>query len=124
LVFAISLLVSGLSSSTVGTSAGQVIMQGFLRRRIPVWVRRLVTMVPALVIIASGFDPTRSLVLSQVVLSIALPFAVIPLITFTRKAAIMGELVNYKSTTLLSVLMALLIIALNAYLLYDLFFGR
>jgi manganese transport protein len=123
-VFAVSLLVSGLSSSTVGTSAGQVIMQGFLKRRVPVWARRLVTMVPALTIVALGFDPTRSLVWSQVVLSIALPFAVIPLIGFTRKRSVMGELVNNTSTTVGAGVVATLIVALNVYLLYDLFFGR
>lgn len=123
-VFALSLLVSGLSSSTVGTSAGQVIMQGFLRKHIPVWIRRLATMAPALIVIISGFDPTRSLVLSQVVLSIALPFAVVPLIAFTRKRGIMGELVNGRGTTIAATVIAALIIALNAYLLYDVFFGR
>ena len=83
-IFAISLLASGLSSSTVGTSAGQVIMQGFLHRHIPVWVRRLITIIPSIVVIAIGLDPTRTLVISQVVLSFGLPFAVIPLILFTR----------------------------------------
>jgi manganese transport protein len=123
-VFALSLLVSGLSSSTVGTSAGQVIMQGFLQRHIPIWVRRLVTMAPALAIIALGFDPTRSLVLSQVVLSIALPFAVIPLVMFTRRKGVMGGLVNGRGTTVAATLIAALIIALNAYLLYDVLFRR
>ena len=123
-VFAVSLLVSGLSSSTVGTSAGQVIMQGFLQKQVPIWVRRLVTMTPALVVITLGLSPTRSLVLSQVVLSIALPFAIIPLIVFTRRRAVMGSLVNGPSATLTAVVVAALIIALNAYLLYDLFFGE
>ena len=122
--FAISLLVSGLSSSTVGTSAGQVIMQGFLQRRVPIWVRRLVTMAPALVVIALGFDPTRCLVLSQVLSSIALPFAIVPLIAFTRREAVMGELVNRRSTTLAAFVVAVLVIALNVYLLYDVFSGR
>ncbi|MFO0752594.1 MAG: Nramp family divalent metal transporter [Thermodesulfovibrionales bacterium] len=121
-VFALSLLVSGLSSSTVGTSAGQVIMQGFLQRHIPVWIRRLVTMLPALIVIGAGLDPTRTLVISQVVLSFGLPFAIVPLVLFTGRRDIMGELVNRKTTTLLAGLAAALIIALNIYLLYDTLF--
>ncbi len=118
-VFSISLLVSGLSSSTVGTSAGQVIMQGFLRRHIPIWIRRLVTMAPALAVIGTGLDPTRTLVVSQVVLSFGLPFAVIPLVMFTRRRDLMGELVNTRTTTVLAGMVAALIIVLNIYLLYD-----
>jgi manganese transport protein len=117
-IFALSLLVSGLSSSTVGTSAGQVIMQGFLRRQIPVWVRRLVTMLPSLAVIAAGLDPTRTLVISQVVLSFGLPFAIVPLVMFTGRADIMGSLVNRRITTALAALIAAVIIALNLYLLY------
>jgi manganese transport protein len=98
-VFAISLVASGLSSSTVGTMAGQVIMQGFLHRRIPIWVRRLVTMIPSLIVIAIGLDPTRTLVISQVVLSFGLPFAIIPLVMFTARRDIMGGLVNMRITT-------------------------
>jgi len=120
--FALSLLVAGLSSSTVGTSAGQVIMQGFLQRHIPVWVRRLVTMAPALVVIGVGLDPTRTLVLSQVVLSFGLPFAIIPLVMFTHHREIMGDLVNKTTTTMLVGLIAGIIIALNLYLLYRTFF--
>ena len=118
-VFAISLLVSGLSSSTVGTSAGQIIMQGFIQRHIPIWLRRLVTMAPALVVIGLGLDPTRTLVISQVVLSFGLPFAIIPLVMFTRRRDLMGELVNKRTTTLITSLIAALIIALNIYLVYD-----
>lgn len=121
LVFAISLLASGLSSSTVGTSAGQVIMQGFLRRRIPVWVRRVVTMIPSLAVISIGIDATRSLVMSQVVLSFGLPFAVIPLIIFTGRKSVMGHLVNRPLTTIIASLIAALILSLNAYLLIRLF---
>ncbi len=121
-VFAISLLASGLSSSTVGTMAGQVIMQGFLRRKIPVWLRRAVTMLPALVVIALGFDPTRTLVLSQVVLSFALPFAIIPLILFTRRRDLMGVLVNHRATTVIATVVAGLIVALNGFLLYQTIF--
>ncbi len=123
-VFAISLLVSGLSSSTVGTSAGQVIMQGFIQRYIPIWIRRLVTMAPALVVIGTGLDPTRTLVISQVVLSFGLPFAIIPLVMFTQRKDIMGELVNKRTTTIITSLIAALIIALNIYLLYDTLFAR
>ncbi len=118
MVFAVSLLASGLSSSSVGTMAGQVIMQGFLHYHIPAWIRRLVTMLPSLVVIAIGLDPTRTLVLSQVVLSFGLPFAVIPLVLFTRRADIMGTLVNRRMTTVLTTLVAALIVALNLYLLY------
>ncbi|MBI5878389.1 MAG: Nramp family divalent metal transporter [Chloroflexi bacterium] len=118
-VFAISLLASGLSSSTVGTMAGQVIMQGFMHRQIPVWLRRLVTMAPALIVIAIGTDPTQTLVFSQVILSFGLPFAVIPLIMFTRRSDLMGVLVNKRSTTALAIVVAALIVALNMYLLYQ-----
>ena len=117
-IFGLSLLVSGLSSSTVGTSAGQVIMQGFLERHIPIWLRRLVTMAPPLVVIGLGLDPTRTLVMSQVVLSFGLPFAVIPLVMFTRRADIMGEMVNKRVTTAAAALVAAVIVVLNIYLIY------
>ncbi len=122
-IFAISLLASGLSSSTVGTMAGQVIMQGFLRRHIPPWVRRLVTMLPSLGVIAIGLDPTRTLVISQVVLSFGLPFAIIPLVIFTARRDIMGVLVNRRATTMITSAVAALIIALNLFLLYQTLFG-
>lgn len=122
-IFALSLLASGLSSSTVGTMAGQVIMQGFLHRQIPVWIRRLVTMIPALVVIAIGMEPTRTLVISQVVLSFGLPFAVIPLVIFTSRREIMGTLANRRVTTLLAGVVAALIVALNIFLLYQTLFG-
>ncbi|RIK16266.1 MAG: divalent metal cation transporter [Chloroflexi bacterium] len=122
-VFAISLLASGLSSSTVGTMAGQVIMQGFLHRKISVWLRRLLTIIPTLIIIALGFDPTQTLIISQVVLSFALPFAVIPLVMFTRRRNLMGVLTNHRLTTLTACVVAALIIALNMFLLYQTFFG-
>src|SRR5207237_2103793 len=112
-LFALALLGSGLSSSTVGTLAGQVVMQGFIRRRIPVWVRRLVTMLPALVVIGIGADPSRTLVLSQVVLSFGIPFALIPLVIFTGKREIMGALVNHRATTIVATLVAALISGLN-----------
>jgi manganese transport protein len=122
-VFGVSLLASGLSSSSVGTMAGQVIMQGFVQRRIPAWVRRLATMAPSLVVIAIGLDPTRTLVLSQVVLSFGLPFAVIPLVLFTRRKDIMGTLVNRPLTNALAWVAAGLIVVLNLYLLYQTFSG-
>lgn len=120
--FGLSLLISGLSSSTVGTSAGQVIMQGFLNGHIPVWLRRLVTMAPPLIVIILGLDPTRTLVLSQVVLSFGLPFAIVPLVLFTRRRNIMGVLVNRPVTTVIASLMAVVIIVLNIFLLYQLLF--
>lgn len=121
-IFAISLLASGLSSSTVGTMAGQVIMQGFLERHIPIWLRRLATILPSLIVIFMGFDPTRTLVISQVVLSFGLPFAVTPLIMFTQRRDLMGELVNRRMTTIVAWCVAALIISLNVYLLYQTLF--
>jgi manganese transport protein len=123
-IFALSLLASGLSSSSVGTMAGQVIMQGFLHWEIPVWVRRMATMVPSLIVILIGLDPTRTLVISQVVLSFGLPFAVIPLVMFTSRRKVMGVLVNKRSTTLIAGLAAALIVVLNLYLLVQIFFGK
>jgi len=122
-VFAISLLVSGLSSSAVGTMSGQVIMQGFLKRYIPLWLRRGVTMLPSLIVIFIGLDPTRTLVISQVVLSFGLPFAVIPLVLFTRRSDLMGDLVNHRITTMVAWMVAALIVALNLYLLYQTLMG-
>lgn len=122
--FALALLASGLSSSSVGTMAGQVIMQGFLQWHIPVWIRRIATMLPALVVILIGLDPTRTLVISQVVLSFGLPFAVIPLIIFTSRRKIMKVLVNRKVTTVVACLVASLIVVLNIYLLVQIFSGK
>ena len=120
-IFAVSLLTAGLSSSAVGTMAGQVMMQGFLQRRIPVWIRRLVTIIPSLAVLFIGLDPTRTLVISQVVLSFGLPFAIIPLIVFTRSRSLMGVLVNHPATTAVTSIVAALILALNAYLVYQVF---
>jgi manganese transport protein len=103
--------------------AGQVIMGGFLHRQIPVWIRRLVTVFPPMIIIMLGLDPTRTLVMSQVVLSFGLPFAIIPLVMFTSRRDIMGELVNRKVTTIVAVIVAALIVALNLFLLQQLFVG-
>ncbi len=123
-VFAVSLLVSGLSSSTVGTMAGQGVMQGFLRWHIPIWIRRTVTMLPALLVIIIGLEPTRTLVLSQVVLSFGIPFALVPLVMFTRRKDLMGVLVNRRLTTMIASVVAALIISLNIFLLYQTFFGE
>jgi manganese transport protein len=120
-LFALALLASGLSSSTVGTLAGQVVMQGFIRRRIPIWVRRFVTMLPALIVIGIGLDASRTLVISQVVLSFGIPFALIPLVIFTSKRNIMGVLVNHRATTIAAAVIATLISALNVFLLYQTF---
>ncbi|HET7321053.1 MAG TPA: Nramp family divalent metal transporter [Longimicrobiaceae bacterium] len=122
-VFAVSLLASGLSSTTVGTMAGQVIMQGFLHWHVPVWVRRGATMLPALAVIAWGLDPTRTLVLSQVVLSFGIPFALIPLVIFTQRRDLMGVLVNRRVTTVAAWGVAALIVGLNLYLLLNVFTG-
>lgn len=118
-VFGFSLLMSGLSSASVGTMAGQVMMQGFLSREIPVWIRRLVTMVPSMIVIFLGFDPSRTLVISQVLLSFGLPFAVIPLVIFTSSKRIMGVLVNRKVTTAMAWCVAGVIVALNLFLVYS-----
>jgi manganese transport protein len=118
LAFAVALLASGLSSSSVGTYAGQVVMQGFIARRIPLFVRRAVTMLPALLVLGLGLPATSSLVISQVVLSFGIPFALIPLVLLTRRADIMGALVNRRATTAATAGIASVIIALNVYLVY------
>jgi manganese transport protein len=102
----------------VGTYAGQVVMQGFVRRRIPLFARRGLTMLPALVVLALGLPATDSLVISQVVLSFGIPFALVPLVLLTRRADIMGPLVNRRHTTAAAASIAAMIIALNVYLLY------
>jgi len=122
--FALALLASGLSSSSVGTMAGQVIMQGFLKIEIPVWIRRLATMVPSLLVILIGLDPTRTLVISQVLLSFGLPFAVIPLIIFTSRRKLMKTLVNRQVTTLLAIFVAAIIVILNLYLIVQTLTGK
>ena len=121
LAFAVALLASGLSSSSVGTYAGQVVMQGFIGRRIPLFVRRGITMLPALVVLGLGLPVTSSLVISQVVLSFGIPFALVPLVLVTRRADLMGALVNRAATTAAAAGIAVLIIALNGYLLFPLF---
>ena len=117
LAFAVALLASGLSSSSVGTYAGQVVMRGFIGRGIPLFVRRGLTMLPALIVLGLGLPPTTSLVISQVVLSFGIPFALVPLVALTRRADIMGPLVNRRLTTSAATSTAVLIIAMNVYLL-------
>ncbi|WP_343311404.1 Nramp family divalent metal transporter [Bacillus atrophaeus] len=118
-LFGIGLLIAGLSSSSVGTLSGDVIMQGFIRYRIPLYVRRFITIIPPIIIIASGVNPTSALVLSQVVLSFGIAFALIPLIMFTSNKRIMGSLINAKWVTMISWVIAVLIVALNIFLIVD-----
>jgi len=117
LVFGLALLASGVASSCVGTMSGQVVMQGFIHRQIPIFVRRAITMIPALVLIGVGFDPSRALVLSQVFLSFGIPFALVPLVVFTGNRDLMGTLVNRRLTMLTAGLVTAVIVALNIYLL-------
>jgi manganese transport protein len=117
LVFGVALLASGLASSCVGTMSGQVVMEGFIHRQIPVFARRAITMIPALVLIAVGFSPTRALVLSQVFLSFGIPFALVPLVVFTRDRRLMGTLANRPATNLAAYIVVAMIIGLNVYLL-------
>jgi manganese transport protein len=120
-VFLISLMASGISSSAVGTMAGQMIMQGFVGFRIPIAVRRLITMVPAFVVIGLGINATYALVISQVVLSLALPLPMIALVLFTRRRDLMGEFVNSRLTNVLAISGTLVILALNTVLLLQTF---
>jgi manganese transport protein len=117
LLFALALLASGFASAGVGTYAGQVVMQGFIRRRIPLLLRRALTLAPALIVLAVGVDPTWALVVSQVVLSFGIPFALVPLLILTHRRDVMGELANRTSTTVVAALVAGVIIALNGVLL-------
>jgi manganese transport protein len=116
-IFGLALLASGIASSCVGTMSGQVVMQGFIHRQIPIFARRAITMIPALVLIGVGFDPTRALVLSQVFLSFGIPFALIPLLVFTCNRDLMGTLVNRRPTMIAAGLVTGVIVALNVYLL-------
>jgi len=116
LAFALALLASGFASSSVGTYAGQVVMQGFIGRTIPLTLRRLITMAPAMLILVLGADPTAALVWSQVVLSFGVPFALVPLIWLTRRRDIMGDQTNHPVTTAVGSVAAALIIALNVFL--------
>jgi manganese transport protein len=123
IIFGVALLASGFSSSSVGTMAGQVVMQGFINRRIPLWLRRLITMAPALAILAIGINSSYALVMSQVVLSFGIPFALIPLLFFCRNRGLMGALVNHRLTTAIATVVVALIVSLNVFLLYQTFFG-
>jgi manganese transport protein len=123
ILFGVALLASGLSSSSVGTLSGQVVMQGFINRQIPLFLRRVITMTPALIVLAVGLNPSRSLVISQVVLSFGIPFALIPLLIFCRNRAVMGTLVNHRLTTAVAAVVVALIVSLNVFLLYQTFLG-
>jgi manganese transport protein len=116
-VFGVALLASGVASSCVGTMSGQVVMQGFIHRQIPIFVRRAITMIPALIVIGAGFSPTRALVLSQVFLSFGIPFALVPLVVFTSSRSLMGPLVNRRVTIVAAAVVTVVIVGLNIYLL-------
>ncbi len=120
-VFLVSLIASGLASSVVGTMAGQMIMQGFVGFRIPIWVRRLVTMIPAFIVVGLGVNTTSALVASQVILSFALPIPMIALVLFTRRRDIMGEFANGRLTDLAAILGTLIVLSLNVVLLLQTF---
>jgi manganese transport protein len=123
IVFGVGLLMSGFASSSIGTMSGQVVMQGFIQRRIPIFVRRGVTLAPALAIVAIGVNPSSALVFSQVVLSFGIPFALVPLVLIARKREVMGSLVNPAWLTGIASLLAAMIISLNLFLLQQAFFG-
>ena len=123
LAFAVALFASGTSSSSVGTYAGQIVMAGFVNIRVPLLVRRAITMAPALVILAIGASPTSALVLSQVVLSFGIPFALVPLVVFTSRRDVMGNHVNRPLTSVLAFASAGLITALNVFLIVQLITG-
>ncbi|MEA2200328.1 MAG: manganese transport protein [Solirubrobacteraceae bacterium] len=122
LAFAVALLASGASSASVGTYAGQVVMAGFINIRIPLHLRRAITMIPAIAILAIGMNPTNALVLSQVVLSFGIPLALVPLVMLTRRRDVMGVHVNRRPTTIVAWSCVLLISGLNVFLLYQQFF--
>jgi manganese transport protein len=122
-VFGIALLASGLASSSVGTMAGQVVMQGFIQRRIPIFLRRAITLAPALIVLGFGLPPTDALVVSQVVLSFGIPFALVPLVIAASRRSVMGGLVNRKWLTVLASALAAMIISLNVFLLEQVFIG-
>lgn len=124
ILFGVGLLAAGLSSSSVGTLAGDIMMQGFIHKRVPVFLRRVCSMIPPLAVIISGANATNALVMSQVVLSFGIALAIIPLVIFTNNKQIMGNLVNHKITTVLAWLVAGIVIALNVFLLYQTFAGQ
>jgi manganese transport protein len=118
-IFGIALLASGLSSSSVGTLAGQVVMQGYIKRQIPLFLRRIITMAPSIVILAIGVNPSSALIVSQIALSFGIPFALIPLVMFCRNPELMGNLVNRRATNIVSYLVVGVIVSLNVFLIYD-----
>jgi manganese transport protein len=122
-IFGVALLASGFASSSVGTMAGQVVMQGFIQRRIPIFLRRAITLAPALVVLAIGLNPTDALVGSQVVLSFGIPFALVPLLLIAGRRDMMGSLVNPRWVSVVAGTLAALIIALNLFLLQQVFFA-
>lgn len=117
-VFLVSLIVSGISSSVVGTMAGQMVMQGFVGFYIPIWVRRLITMIPAFIVVAIGVNSTEALVVSQVILSISLPVPMIALLIFSGKKSIMGKFANHAITQIIAILSAIIVLVLNFVLLF------
>ncbi|MEK5239828.1 Nramp family divalent metal transporter [Paenibacillus sp. FSL L8-0470] len=119
--FGLGLLIAGLSSSSVGTMAGDVVMQGFINKRINLYLRRAITIIPPLAIIAFGINPTRALVMSQVVLSFGIAFALIPLVIFTSNRQIMKGLVNHRITTVLGWIISALVVSLNLFLIVEMF---
>ncbi|SOJ56923.1 Divalent metal cation transporter MntH [Mycobacterium simulans] len=118
MLFAVGLLASGLASASVGAYAGAMIMQGLLHWSVPMLVRRFITLCPAVAILAMGFDPTRTLVLSQVVLSFGIPFAVLPLVRLTSNSEVMGSDINHRVTTVVGWVVAVMISLLNVVLIY------
>ncbi|MGZ5313929.1 MAG: Nramp family divalent metal transporter, partial [Solirubrobacterales bacterium] len=122
-VFGVALLASGFASSSVGTMSGQVVMQGFIERRIPIFLRRAITLAPALIVLGIGVDPTDALVISQVVLSFGIPFALVPLLLIARRRDMMGSLANPGWLSAFAGTLAGMIIALNVFLLEQIFFG-
>jgi len=123
LAFGIGLLASGLSSSTTGTMAGQIVLQGFSGKKVEMWVWRLLTMIPALVIIALNISSVEVLVISQVILSLQLPFTMVAVMLLTGRRDLMGDLVNGRYTSIVNMLICLVVTVLNVVLLYTLFWG-
>ena len=123
-IFGITLLASGLSSSSVGTLAGQVVMQGYINRQIPLYLRRIITMAPALIVLAiPAINPSSALIISQVGLSFGIPFALIPLVMFCRNRELMGNLVNRRATNIAAYIVVGVIVSLNVFLIYDTIFA-
>jgi manganese transport protein len=122
-IFGIALLASGLASSSVGTLAGQVVMQGYIKRQIPLFLRRIITMAPSLVILAIGVNPSSALIVSQIALSFGIPFALVPLVMFCRDRELMGDLVNRRGTNIAAYLVVGVIVSLNVFLIYQTVLG-